>query len=147
MSDPVKRFLEKRALHHQEYLFREKLHSPFKGKIFQLVRPKDWFTRNEVFLLKIFDPEDGLKETFSIFDERQNYYGRAVPAGELLLATGKVVVRKILLKKKEYDLTYGLEVLTSKGVGYMPREFLRGPLVREEKSGELVLDYTHKGGS
>lgn len=109
--------------------FYERSFKQFKGKIFVVIghgsypagRPGPW--------LLIYSKTKGLlldsEKYFELSAKNWNRY--AVPKGENVLATGKVVLQDLKVVNK---LIIGFEVLTTKGVGYLAREDLKGPMVK-----------------
>lgn len=114
---------------------------PFKGSIFQTQnmdnRPEGW--PDSQLALRVFDQKHGLGDWVGRIDTPLATLN-PVPVGEFVMATGKVVARKIYVASKEYDLIFALECITSKGVGYLPRERLRGPLKKTSEDVKLETD-------
>jgi hypothetical protein len=168
MSDAIKRWRAKQKIK-QEAREREKQRianllayfeekfEPFKGKMFQ-IHSHDPFGFGTPRLLRNFEPTSGLGT--DIYGLRENTHEdnlvaalnaateiyqkeriKQVPEDEYVMATGNVIARRMRPEKDcKQHIIHAIEVITTKGVGYLRREILRGPLEHRPRGPSLVWD-------
>lgn len=109
----------------------------FRGKLFQVCIQR--YASDYEKILKKFDPKSGLGD---IIYERANWFDsikhKAIDSEEYMMATGKIIAKRLVPTETcNRHIIVGLELVTTKGVGFLAREILRGPL--ENKNGKVKL--------
>jgi hypothetical protein len=129
LSDAVKRWRDKQRKRRERFFERSLV--SFKGKVFQVrhVGPSER-------QLQEFHLEKGIRFDYSDMSSldgwREAMQRGIIDENENVIATGKIVATKVKRPgDKEYDLIVGVQVLTTKGLGYLPRGSLFGPLMKD----------------
>lgn len=141
-SMTIKAIEDWKAVRQREKELREHFldfHSPFRGKLFQICIQK--YLSDYERVLKKFDPKPGLGDI--IYDHAQWFNtmkSKAIEPEEFMMATGKIIARRLIASETcNRNIIVGLELVTTKGVGFLPRDILRGPL--ENKNGKVKLTW------
>lgn len=109
----------------------------FRGKLFQICTQR--YISDYEKILKKFDPKTGLGE---IIYDKVNWFSsikhKVIDPEEYMMTTGKIIAKRLVPTETcTRHVIIGLELITTKGVGFLRREILRGPL--ENKNGKVKL--------
>lgn len=125
-SNAVKRFMERRQKKRE--CFFERFHKDFEGKVFEVITSRRSLLDGSIGVqLCFFDNVTGLTIDPDI-DVWPIPKVTRVEIGERVISTGKIVATPTL---KE-DFIFAIEVLTTRGIGYIHRFNLLGPMVKQQ---------------